>query len=48
MVEAIDCNRTIELKNRFELDKLVNCNTNVFVQKVIDLILILYRTLCFP
>ena len=28
----------IELKNRFELDKLVNCHTNVFVQKVIDLI----------
>jgi hypothetical protein len=28
----------IELKNRFELDKLVNCHTNVFVKKVIDLI----------
>ena len=28
----------IELKNRFELDKLVNCHTNVFVPKVIDLI----------
>jgi hypothetical protein len=28
----------IELKNRFELDKLVNCHTHVFVQKVIDLI----------
>jgi hypothetical protein len=28
----------IELKNRFELNKLVNCHTNVFVQKVIDLI----------
>jgi hypothetical protein len=27
----------IELKNRFELDKLT-CHTNVFVQKVIDLI----------
>ena len=25
-----------ELKNRFELDKLVNYHTNVFVQKVID------------
>jgi hypothetical protein len=28
----------IELKNQFELDKVVNCHTNVFVQKVIDLI----------
>ena len=28
----------IELKNRFESDKLVNCHTHVFVQKVIDLI----------
>ena len=28
----------IELKNRFELGKLVNCHTHVFVQKVIDLI----------
>ena len=28
----------IELKNRFELDKLVNCHANVFMQKVIDLI----------
>ena len=37
----------IELKNRFELDKLVNCQTNVFVQKVIDLIQIHYRILFF-